>query len=379
MAFDRDLVIAGGGPVGAALALSLADAEFRLLVCEARARGEPPADGRSLALSHGSRLILERLGVWSRLARAGQAVAPIQEVRVAQKEGEAEAIFRAAELGLPALGYVIAYRDLVAAFDHELASRRLEVLWETPLTGARGTAAYAWYETRREQGTAALLALADGARIGSFWEHDYGQQAVLASVRVESAQACAFERFTSLGPIALLPQGDRHALIWTLPSAQALEILRFDDARFLARLAEQFGAGGEAIAEPGPRTSLPLRLRMGREIAGHRLALLGNAAQTLHPVAGQGFNLGLRDAYELAQVLLDDHSSELGSERQLQCYKNRRRIDRWGSTLATHLLVELFGWQGPSVARLRDRGLELFGTSKTMRRVASHLLMHGWR
>ncbi len=379
MAFDRDLVIAGGGPVGAALALALRDAGLRLLVCEARAPGNLPSEGRALALSHGSRLILERLGIWRRLALAGPVLTPIAEVRVAQRVGRAELVFRSAELGLPALGYVVAYGDLIAAFDAELAAGGVEVLWKTPLTQARATESYAWYEAGAVRGTAALIAWADGAPKGSFWEHDYRQHAVLASVTVAGARACAFERFTDSGPIALLPQGDRHALIWTLPTAKVGEVLALDDEAFLARLAEQFGPGGEAIGQPGPRTSLPLRLRLGRETGNRRLLRLGNAAQTLHPVAGQGYNLGLRDAYELAQLLLDEDPSELGSERQLRAYKAGRRKDRWGSTLATHGLVELFGWQSPSMARLRDQGLEMFGASKRLRQVASHLLMHGWR
>jgi len=379
MAFDRDLVISGGGPVGAALALALRDADFRVSLFEARGLGAPVADDRVLALSHGGRLILERLGVWCRLARAADAPTPIREVRVSQRDGRAETIFRSAELGLPALGYVVAYRDLVAAFDAELAARGLAVLWQTPLTAARGAEAFAWFEAGGVEGTAALIALADGAGSSSCWEHDYGQCALLASVRLADAGGCALERFTAQGPIALLPWGERHALIWTLPAAQGEEVLRLGDAAFLARLAEQFGAGGDAISDPRARRCFPLRLRVARDTASRRLVRVGNAAQALHPVAAQGLNLGLRDAYELAQVLLDGDRSSLGSERQLQCYKNRRRRDRWSTTLMTHGLVELFGWQSTGTARIRDWGLEMLGASAGLRGMTSRWLMHGLR
>ncbi|CAG0988901.1 2-octaprenyl-6-methoxyphenol hydroxylase [Burkholderiales bacterium] len=380
--FDRDLLIAGAGPVGATLALALRQAEFAVCLCEARTRGEAPRSERVLALSHGSRLILERLGVWSRLALSPGGLSSIARVEVSQYPGAAQVIFSAAELGLPALGYVLSYRDLVSALDAALLESGVTLHWRTPLLEARGTASYAWFELGGEQagaGTARLVAIADGAPDADAWQRDYHQRAILCEVAVAEAQTLAIERFTEAGPIALLPRGQRHALVWTLPERAARDVLALDDAAFLARLTAQFGTAPGRFSDPGPRQAHPLALRLATRPAQRRLARLGNAAQTLHPVAGQGYNLGLRDAYELAQCLLDDKVRALGSERQLRRYLQGRRSDRWGVSLATHGLIELFASSSPSLVRLREQGMQMLAATTPLRRLASHVLMHGLR
>lgn len=380
--YDRDLLIAGAGPVGATLALALRQAEFSVGLCEARALGEPPKTDRVLALSHGSRLILERLGIWSRLAAAAGGLEAIERVAVSQNPGSAELVFSTAELGLPALGYVLSYRDLVSAFDAALAESGCMPQWQTPVSSARGTSSFACYELggkRPAAGLARLIAIADGLPDEDAWHRDYQQQALLSEVAVADAPGLAIERFTEQGPIALLPRGKRHALVWTLPQALAGEVLALGDAAFVARLNKQFGGLPGRFSEPGPRRAYPLSMRFASRPAQRRIVRLGNAAQTLHPVAAQGYNLGLRDAFELARCLLEGGAGELGSERQLRRYVQGRRTDRWATGLATHSLVELFGIPSPALARLRDRGLQLLSESPVLRSAASRVLMHGWR
>ena len=179
--------------------------------------------------------------------------------------------------------------------DQALAEQRVDLSWNCRVNSVRATASYAWFEaTRRsgaqdqsEAGSAALVALADGGAGEGYWQHDYHQCAVVAEISVADAKHLAIERFTPLGPIALLPQGERHALVWTLPEVLAQEVMALDDQAFQARLRGQFGVNAERLAHPGPRRAFPLHLRLARQPVERRLLRLGNAAQTLHPVAGK--------------------------------------------------------------------------------------------
>ncbi len=357
-----DIAIIGGGPVGAALALALRDSGLNVVVIEARKPEENMRDPRALALSHGSRLLLERLGVWSGI----QQVADIHTIHISQKDSFGRVVLHADELKVPALGYVLPYHVLHGALQSALLASNT-----TCHTGAAVTQLYSeangarfvFQQAGSEHAVNARLAVvADGGKLLETSHppqvHDYGQSAIIAYVTCTQPQAgTAFERFTAQGPMALLPYRDGYELVWTAAHETAQEMLQWDDATFLERLHQHFGDRVGAFLTTGKRTFFPLSLRRAPDITLPHTVLIGNAAQTLHPAAGQGFNLGLRDAWELAQEILDAAPEMLGSEAMLAGYRKQRGLDRNGSIRFTDGLVRLFSNDLPLVSSGRAGAL----------------------
>ena len=354
----RDVVVVGAGPVGATLSLALAEADLDVVALDARSTGAAARGDRSLALSHGSRLVFERLGVWGAVAASPGAVTPILAVDVSQLGGFGQVRLEAAEHDLPALGYIVGYCALQAALDAELARRGAALRYDCAATRLAATPAYVTIEARQAgepiELSARLAALADGGGEllpeGARRHHDYGQVAVIGKLALrEPHRGVAFERFTPEGPIALLPENDRYGLVWTTTPRRAEVLLDLPEAEFLAALDERIGTSAVQSAIPGgfagvaERRSFPLRLEYAPRIVRERCVLLGNAAQALHPIAGQGLNLGLRDAYELAQELLYTPRDAIGSRGALAAYGRRRQLDRLSGIALTHGLLGLFG------------------------------------
>jgi 2-octaprenyl-6-methoxyphenol hydroxylase len=219
----KDVAIVGAGPVGATLALALADAKLDLVVADSRQAGETLRADRTLALSHGARLILERLGVWSALVASEGAVTPIVTIDVSQAGGFGVVELTAAEQGLPALGYVVSYRALQAVLDAALARAGIDVRFGTSVRAVHGGRDAARVEIAQEGDDVVdtrLAVVADGAATSvpglARKRHEYGQAAIVASVALAKPhRGIAYERFTREGPIALLPEGDHYALVWT--------------------------------------------------------------------------------------------------------------------------------------------------------------------
>ena len=355
-----DVVIIGGGPVGSALVLALQRTGWRIVLLEARTAAT--IDARPLALSYGTRLILERLGVWPALAAKAT---PIRHIHVSQQGGFGRAGLEAAEAGLPELGYVIDY----AALARELVRATTEASAADCRMGARvaawhgGDPARVDYEMAGVQRTltASLVVVADGSGVADADIVDYQQCAVTARVVSERPHNnTAYERFTPHGPLALLPDGTGWALVWTTSPTRAQMLCELDAQQFLAELRAEFGSRvGDFTAVSG-RASYPLRLRRAPRESPDHTVLIGNAAQTLHPVAGQGFNLGLRDAWELAEHALNDAAAP-GSAAWLKAYHARRNIDRGGGIGMTHALVQLFSNDLPPLRIARGLGLTLLG------------------
>src|SRR5271166_4106634 len=360
----HDLIIVGAGPVGATLALCLVDGELDVVALDARAPGTLGRGDRSLALSHGARLILERIGVWCAVAAGRDAVTPITVIDISQRGGFGRTRLDAAEQQLPALGYVVSYRALQTALDAALSRAGVEVHYGAAVGEIRATPAYAVVGATRgsveTELTARLVALADGsgdiAAGIARRRHDYGQVALVAKVWTgEPHRGVAFERFTPQGPIALLPEGDHYGLVWTTTHELGESLLALPEAGFISALERRFGLASSmpARTRPAPfervadRRAFPLQLDYARSVTGERVALLGNAAQALHPVAGQGFNLGMRDAYELAQELLATPRDAIGSRERLAAYARRRRGDRLAGIAFTHGLLGIFGSDAP--------------------------------
>lgn len=352
-----DIVIVGGGPVGATLALALADSDWQVQVLEARADLTRAAHKRTLALSYGSRLILERLGIWSQLCD----VTEIKDIHVSQRGSLGMSRLRASEEGLPALGYVVDYAELDHVLHQALRASRVNVVAGARVSAIAHNSGYARValEGVAHQITTRLAVVADGGAGGAQRvTREYGQHALLASVTTELPnQHCAYERFTAEGPVALLPQGDGFALVWTGTPQRVTELLAMPEHEFLQALHTHFGDRVGRFLTVNERASFPLVLRYAKDTTAAHQVMIGNAAQTLHPVAGQGFNLGLRDAWELAELVRDCGREALGSAEMLQRYRSSRRVDTSASIFFTDLLVRLFSNDHPLLQHGRSLGL----------------------
>jgi 2-octaprenyl-6-methoxyphenol hydroxylase len=354
----NNVLIVGAGPVGAVCALALQQQGVEARVLEAQS-ADARADTRILALSHGSRLILDRLGVWDRL----EGVTPITRIHISQRGAFGMARLSADEVKVPALGYVLPYATLTAALKQALADAAITVEYGVAvdrIESAADDAILHMADGRNE--SAALVVVADGGRSDSAptprFERNYDQMAVVCEVQTELPHANqAYERFTPEGPAALLPKGDRYALVWTASNDDAQRLASLPDAEFLAALYQHFGGRQGRFVAASPRKTFPLKLAYTGSEAANHVVRIGNAAQTLHPVAGQGFNIGLRDAWELASLCGDTPANAIGGAAMLSAYARGRRADVLGGVGFTDFLVRVFS---NDIAPLRHaRGLGL--------------------
>jgi len=376
----NSVLVVGAGPVGAVCALALQQQGIAARVLEAQP-ADARADTRTLALSHGSRLILDRLGVWEKLAD----VTPITRIHISQRGALGVTRLSAAELEVPALGYVLSYAALTAALKQALREADIAVEYGVAADRIQSTADAATLHTADGRTLAApLVAVADGGRGDSApapkFERDYDQMAVVCDVETELPHASqAFERFTPEGPAALLPKGDRYALVWTASNADAERIAALPDAEFLAALQCHFGGRQGLFLQAGPRKTFPLRLAWTGSEAAERVVRIGNAAQTLHPVAGQGFNIGLRDAWELASLCGDTPAGEIGSAAMLAAYARGRRADVLGGLGFTDFLVRTFSNDIAPLRHARGLGLLALEALPPLKRFVARRMMFGAR
>jgi len=392
------IAVVGAGPVGLALALHAARVlpQAGITLFDARpADRDVSADPRTLALSMGSVQFLRRLGAWP------AAVAePILQVHVSQAPptlntliGEPAVRLRAADLGVPYLGAVLPYGALVAplqrAWEAEAAAQpeRLRSRFGTPVAAIKALPA----GVEVDAGIAEGYDLAVVAEGGVFADQarkalvgDYGQTAWVGSVTLQGAtRGMAFERFTRHGPAALLPLPSvagapagtaRAALVWCVPTTDD-PVRDLDDAQRMAVLNTLFPAEAGRIAGITPLNSFPLGLNAERTLVSGATVRIGNAAQTLHPVAGQGLNLGLRDAYELVAVLR--HAGTL--ESALRRAEWARAADRWTMIAATDFLARSFTWKLPGAATARGLGLAALQGLPPVRDWLARRMMFGGR
>ncbi len=368
-----DIAIIGGGLVGISLACVLGARGLRVAVIEAvpPPAGEGPGcDDRGLALAYGSRRIFEGMGLWGAI---GPEATPIHRIHVSERGRFGATRIDRDEEGVEALGYVVESRVLGRILRERLADLE-SVEWICPaaLESVTNEGPVACAELRAGDALrtvhARLLVAADGAHSAvraalgipvRRWE--YGQSAVLANVTPERSHGnTAYERFTDQGPLALLPLGpDRCAAVWTRRDECVAAVLALDDAGFLAAFQSCFGERLGRFLRAGVRTAQPLSLMLALEPVRARVALLGNAAHTVHPVAGQGFNLGLRDVAVLAELIVNAtaRGDDPGAAPVLDTYARRRRRDQRRVALFTDALVRVFAVPLAPVAAIRTAGL----------------------
>ncbi len=362
----QSLVIVGGGPVGLVLALTMQQSGLPYTVLEARKKGEAHHDKRALALSFGSKMILENLGVWHAIAPNATA---INTIHVSQTGGLGRTKLCAQEHDLPALGYVVSYGALMQALDEQVNAS--EILYEAVASAIRQDEVLAEvdyvYEGEQYKLKTALVAIAEGGRsledIPGIERRTkaYGHDALVSMVACELPHNhVAYERFTPSGPMALLPNGEKDfSLVWTGEKASIQRLLEMEDETFLEALHLAFGDRVGRFLSIGKRLSFPLvKSELKTKVTSH-LVVVGNSAQTMHPVAGQGFNVGLRDATSLAKVLSNTPASEWGSEAMLKSYASTRVRDTKGGLLFTDFLVNLFSNDLLGLTSMRGLGLGL--------------------
>ena len=369
---EFDLLIVGGGLVGASLAAALAPLPLKIAVVEAMpfgSRGQPSFDDRATALSEGSRRIFESMGVWSGMAAEA---APIRRIHVSDKGRLGATRLTAEEAGVDALGHVTPNRLIGKALLEFMAGKQnIRLLAPAKLKSFTTDSSAVLAEIETEQPItikARLLVAADGAqseiraKLGVTAERtDYAQTAIVCNLRVERPEPeTAFERFADSGPLALLPMGgDKYGFVWVTDTARAPALLGLEDAEFAEQAAAGFGGRFGAFLQVGKRASYPLSMVRAQAQQAARTLIIGNAAHALHPVAAQGFNLSVRDVAMLAEVLADAHHAgeDLGVPEVLTRYVAARSGDQKGTALFADLLNRIFANPLGSVALGRNAGL----------------------
>ncbi|MDO9238319.1 MAG: FAD-dependent monooxygenase [Aquabacterium sp.] len=417
------LAVIGAGPAGLSLALQAAQAlpTAHITVFDARpADKDISLDARTLALSQGTVQELQRMGIWAAIESSGRS-APIREVHVSQQqptvlwpgEGQPEVRITAAEQGVPQLGAVVSYGTLVAPLQAawlsltETQGHRCAMRFDTPVRGFKSNESGIEVDADiAEEFDVAVIAeggvFADQAKLT--WpqgvSRDYQQTAWVGQVLLddEGRSGVAFERFTPAGPAALLPlphgqitpegpSGRRAALVWCVQHGDD-PVRELNDAQRLTLLNTIFHPSVGRIQALSPLKAFPLGLNAHRQLVSEGAVVrIGNAAQTLHPVAGQGFNLGMRDVHELLSALRDarfsapddDATRHMKVGRALRQFERRRQPDRWALLATTDFLARSFTWPAPILATVRGLGLGAVQHLGPFKRLVARSMMFGWR
>jgi 2-octaprenyl-6-methoxyphenol hydroxylase len=372
-----DIVIAGGGMIGSSLALALEPLGLRVAIVEPVARtstSQPSFDDRSTALSRSTQRMFEAMGLWGEIVAAAT---PISSIHVSDKGRFGFSHIDAKEQGVEALGYVVINRVLGGVLQAALKNvTALELLCPARIVAANSGPGKASVtiedgDGERRDLSCSLLVAADGANstvremLGiTAKQVAYGQRAVIGNLLTEKPlNNCAYERFTANGPLALLPVVDERAgFVWTVSEAEADRVLGLDDQAFLAELQQAFGYRLGSFSKVGKRASYPLVLSKALRLTSQRAVLVGNAAHGLHPVAAQGFNLGLRDVAALCDCIADtlresNDTVDIGNAALLARYAQWRSSDQKKLVGFTDGLVRLFNSTSPPMRLLRDVGM----------------------
>ena len=403
---DRDIVICGAGPVGAACALFLRErgiAASRIALIDARTREAAAQDDRMIAISHGSATLLARIGAWRDSVEPHAT--PIMRIHISHRGRFGRTVIDRDDYDVPALGYVVRHGDLTHALDAALMRQDIDVMRPMRVVGIRsgsGSLRVAISGEGSSQESDAILARhvihAEGGLFDTQQRRaihrDYRQTAVTAFVALAERPSAgwagaAFERFTEAGPIALLPAREAevagYALVWCGRPEESEARLAMSDADFLETLHAAFGDRLGRFGSVGARRAFPLGLNAVEQTArAHSTAsaefAIGNAAQALHPVAGQGLNLGLRDAYVLARLLADADADRVPDATALVArFTASRRVDRAAIVDLTDLMPRVFANPLAPIALGRGLALALLDVAPPLRGVFARQMMNGRR
>jgi 2-polyprenyl-6-methoxyphenol 4-hydroxylase len=393
-----DITIVGGGMVGISLALLLAAQQrWKILVIESKAMAKnneteysASFDARSTALSWSSRSVLQKMGIWHNIEQHTQA---ISSIHVSDRGHFGLTRLEAEEAGVDALGYVVENSRLGSVLIQQAKQADISLKDDAKILSFQPKAdsmeLAIEIDGQQQLINSKLLVIADGANSTSVQKlgisqqrKAYGHSAIIANISLEQAHnKVAYERFTDNGPMALLPLTDfkndhRCALVWTQPSDQADELMAVDGSEFVSQLQARFGDRLGPFKAVGERVSYPLALTTSEEQVRRRLAVIGNAAHSLHPVAGQGFNLSLRDIDCLAQCLIDQpQEADVGELEPLLNYQKQREKDQRNTLLFTDNLTKLFGLSSSAVALGRNSGLLMMDLVPALRNQFAHFGM----
>lgn len=366
---DFDLIIVGGGMVGASLACALKNTSLNIAIIEAfepQSEQQPSYDDRGIALAYGSQRIFESMGLWDQLSTYSTV---ISDIHVSDRGHFGVTRLSADDENVPALGHVITARSMGLVLNQAIIKQdNLEVLCPASVISLNKHASHIELILNDNRHISAkLVVAADGANstirhllnLGAL-DHDYGQTAITANITPERAhQGRAFERFTDSGPLALLPMSDnRCSLVWTVKTGDETALLNLPEDEFLEQLQDRFGYRLGTLKQVGQRNSYPLKLMQADQPVQQRIVLIGNAAHSLHPIAGQGFNLGLRDVAALADVLVNN-TNDCGEPRLLHDYLQWRQHDQDTVIDNTNTLVNIFSNNNPILGHLRGAALTL--------------------
>jgi len=380
-----DVAIVGGGLAGASLAVALAPLGYDIKVIEAvayKAAEQPSYDDRTLALSHSSCRILSGIGLWEVLQADATA---IRKIYITELTRPGRVVLDSAEMGLTEFGHVVEARRFGVAVTSLLEQTgNIDLISPASVKDIKIGRSSSSLQLETDTGTEALEArlvvAADGAN--SFirnhlqiptQKRDYGQTAIICNITPELPHdGQAFECLTDTGPFAVLPHiGKRCGLVWSVATESAKEILELDDESFLRRAQKRFGTHLGTLQKVGERTAYPLKLVRASEDVRERLVILGNAAHAIHPIGAQGFNLALRDAAVLAEVLADDDQDDPGETGLLHTYSAWRQQDQRGTIATSDGMTRLFAHASPLVAGLRTTGLLAHAISPSLRRYSA--------
>ena len=392
---EYDIVIFGAGPVGSTLALLLAGTRHRVLLLEQRNLDAGQTDPRALALSEGARQLLAPENAWPTPTGQGDGrCTPIETIHISQNGGFGRTLIDRKDYRVPALGYVVRYGALMRCLHNALHAAitrnpgqlscqdniRAEIIEQSVDSDSFFRTLQYGDRTIKTR----LIVHAEGTPPDDSTgviARGYGQRALIFEAGLaESHQQRAWERFTPQGPLALLPvdglNGKRVSVVYTVPETEAETLLQLDDTAILLRIQSAIGPHAR-FTDVGSRASFPLKLRLRQPALDTRELWIGNAAQTLHPVSGQGFNLGLRDAALLAQHLRN--ALDPGSAHTLTPYARGRQLDRYGAALFTDGIVRAFSTPFPLLNAVRGIGLSALDLVSPLRHFVARRMIWGAR
>ncbi|MFM8233222.1 MAG: FAD-dependent monooxygenase [Candidatus Methylopumilus sp.] len=370
---NSEYLIVGAGPVGLVFSLFLAKHNQNSHLLESRKKNDSHSDGRALALSYGTKLILEDLGIWSSLEKK---ISEIKDIHTSQKNSFGRTLLSASQYNLPALGYIVSYGALSKVLEEAVnQSPKIKITHEFKVSTIKNEKDRSiLYGGNKDLAIEApLLVLADGGKNTTDLIEDlkkketsYNHTALVTKVTSEiPPNKIAYERFTSMGPIALLPNGpNEFSLVWTGKDEDIQALAKAPKKLFLEKLHEHFGDRVGKFLDSDNFITFPLKKIILEEFPKNRMVVIGNSAQTMHPVAGQGFNTGIRDAYDLSKLINESEPSQVGSECFINQYYALRKSETKKTLFFTDSLVNIFSNDLVGLSLTRGISLSLLDNLK---------------